>query len=54
MKVQQEEGSAGNDAPRLHPDDDERLRTCNAIIKTGSEWESRHDGAEAFEGLGVT
>jgi hypothetical protein len=36
-----DEGAAGTDAKRLHPDDDVRLWIGNVVIEAGSEWEGR-------------
>ena len=44
-----DEGAAGADATRFHPDDDERLWTGNVVIEAGSEWEGGRDGAQATE-----
>jgi len=45
-----DEGAAGTDATRLHPDDDERLWTGNAGVEERSKWEGRYDGAQTDEG----
>ena len=45
-----DEGSAGIDATRFDPDDDERLWTSDVFIETGSEWEGCGDGAQALAG----
>ena len=44
------EGAIGTDATRLHPDDDERLRTGDVVIEKRSEQQSRRDGAQANGG----
>ena len=44
-----DEGATGIDATRFNPDDDERLWTSDVVIKAGSEWEGRGDGAQADE-----
>ena len=44
-----DEGAAGIDATRFHPDDDERLWTSDVVIEAGSEWEGCGDGAQAVE-----
>lgn len=45
---------AGAHAAHFHSDDHERLWSGDAGVEAGSERESRHDGAEAFEGFRVT
>jgi len=45
-----DEGAAGTDAARLHPDDDERLWTGDGVIEERSEWKDRRDGAQAGSG----
>ncbi len=44
-----DEGAAGTDAARFDSDDHERLRTGNAGVEAGGEWQGRGDGAQTDE-----
>ena len=45
-----DEGPAGTDASRLHPDHDERVWTGDAGVEKGSQWKGCQDGTQALAG----